>query len=133
MEKLGNKHVTILVDSLMPIFSETESKHAVAFLQRIAAKVKRGGGKMIATLSTGSVQPELFHKVESLVDGIVELRMIEEHGMLRRYLLVRKMDRRQIVPKLVRFDIVNGLGIQLKLSRFGFLWKRPFPTGPAGN
>ncbi len=117
----------------MPIFSETESKHAVEFLQRISAKVKRGGGKMIATLSTGSVQPELFHKVESLVDGIVELRMVEEHGMLRRYLLVRKMDRRQIIPKLVRFDIVNGFGIQLKFSRFGFLWKRPFLSGQFGE
>ncbi len=125
MEKLGNNHVTILVDSLMPIFSETESKHAVGFLQSIAAKVKRAGGKLIATLSTGCVQAELFHKVESLVDGVVELRMVEEHDMLRRYLLVRKMDRRQITPKLVRFDIVNGRGIQLKLPRFGSMWKRP--------
>lgn len=125
MEKLGNKHVTILVDSLMPIFSETESKHAIGFLQSIAAKVKRAGGKMIATLSTGCVQPELFHKVESLVDGVVELRMVEEHDMLQRYLLVRKMDRRQIMPRLVRFDIVNGMGIELKLSKFGSLWRRP--------
>jgi KaiC/GvpD/RAD55 family RecA-like ATPase len=132
MEKLGNKHVTVLLDSLMPIFSETEGKHAVGFLQTISARVKRAGGKLIATLSTGSVQPELFYKVESLVDGIVELRMVEEHGMLQRYLLVRKMDRRQIIPKLVRFDIINGLGIQLKLSRFGPLWKRPISTGPTG-
>jgi KaiC/GvpD/RAD55 family RecA-like ATPase len=129
MEKLGNRHVTILVDSLMPIFSETESKHAIGFLQSISAKVKRAGGKMIATLSTGCVQPELFHKVESLVDGVVELRMVEEHDMLRRYLLVRKMDRRQIMPKLTRFDIVSGLGIQLKFSRFGSLWKRPNSSG----
>ncbi len=132
MEKLGNKHVTVLVDSLMPIFSETEGKHAVGFLQTISARVKRAGGKLIATLSTGSVQQELFYKVESLVDGIVELRMVEEHGMLQRYLLVRKMDRRQIIPKLVRFDIVNGLGIQLKLSRFGPLWRRPVSTGATG-
>jgi len=129
MERLGNGHVTVLVDSLMPIFTETESKHAVGFIQTISARVKRAGGKMIATLSTGSVQPELFHKVESLVDGVVELRMIEEHGMLRRYLLVRKMDRRQIIQKLVRFDIVNGLGIQLKMSRFGTGWRKPASIG----
>ncbi len=119
MERLGNRQVTIVVDSLMPIFSETESKHAVGFLQSIAAKVKKAGGKMIATLSTGCVPPEIFHKVESLVDGVVELRMVEEHKMLQRYLLVRKMDRRQILPKLVRFDIISGRGIQLKLPRFG--------------
>ncbi|HEY4657060.1 MAG TPA: RAD55 family ATPase [Candidatus Bathyarchaeia archaeon] len=123
MEKLGNRQVTILVDSLMPIFSETESKHAVGFLQSIAAKVKKAGGKMIATLSTGSVPSELFHKVESMVDGVIELRMVEEHDMLQRYLLVRKMDRRQILPRLVRFDIINGKGIQLKFPRFGSLWK----------
>lgn len=80
---------------------------------------------MIATLSTGSVQPELFHKVESLVDGVVELRMVEEHQVLRRYLLVRKMDRRQIIPRLVRFDIISGIGIQLQSPRFGFLRRRP--------
>jgi KaiC/GvpD/RAD55 family RecA-like ATPase len=59
------------------------------------------------------------------VDGVVELRMVEEHQVLRRYLLVRKMDRRQIIPRLVRFDIKSGIGIQLQLPRFGFLRKRP--------
>ena len=133
MEKLGNRHITVLVDSLMPIFSEAESKHAIGFLQTISARAKRQGGKLIATLSTGCVPPELFHKVESLVDGVVELRMVEEHGMLRRYLLVRKMDRRQITQRLVRFDIINGLGIQLKLSKFAFLWKRTVPIGPTSS
>ena len=129
MERLGNRQVTILVDSLMPIFSETEGKHAVGFLQSIAAKVKKAGGKMIATLSTNCVPPEIFHKVESLVDGVVELRMVEEHKMLQRYLLVRKMDRRQILPKLVRFDIINGKGIQLRIPRFGSIWKHTGFTG----
>ena len=129
MEKLGNRQVTILLDSLMPIFSETESKHAISFIQSIAAKVKKAGGKLVVTLSTGCVPPELFHKVESLVDGVVELRMVEERHMLRRYLLVRKMDRRQIIPRLVRFDIVSGRGIQLKFPRLGFLWRKPGPAG----
>src|SRR5437879_13920463 len=71
MEKMGNHQVTIIVDSLMPIFSETEPKHAVSFLQSIAAKVKKAGGKRISTLSTGSGKPELIHKVWSLVDALV--------------------------------------------------------------
>ena len=125
MEKLGYRGVTILLDSLMPIFSETESKHAISFIQSIAAKVKKAGGKLIVTLSTGSVHPELFRKVESLVDGVVELRMVEENQMLHRYLLVRKMDRRQIIPRLVRFDIIGGHGIELKLPRLGFLLRKP--------
>jgi KaiC/GvpD/RAD55 family RecA-like ATPase len=124
MEKLGNQKITIVLDSLIPIFSETESKHAISFIQSIAGKVKRAGGKLILTLSSGSVHPELFHKVESLVDGVVELRMVEEGQMLRRYLLVRKMDRRHITPRLVQFDIIGGRGIQLKLSKLGFLWRR---------
>lgn len=124
MEKLGNRQITIVLDSLIPIFSETESKHAISFIQSIAGKVKKAGGKLILTLSTGSVHPELFHKVESLVDGVVELRMVEEGQILKRYLLVRKMDRRHIIPRLVQFDIVGGRGIQLKLSRLGFLWRR---------
>ena len=124
MERLGNRQLTIVLDSLIPIFSETESKHAVSFIQSIAAKVKKAGGKLILTLSTGSVHPELFHKVESLVDGVVELRMVEEGQILRRYLLVRKMDRRQITPRLVPFDIIGGHGIRLKLPRLGFLFRR---------
>lgn len=134
MEKLGNKHLTILLDSLMPIFSETESKHAISFIQSLAAKVKKSGGKLIVTLSTGAVPAELFHKVESLVDGVVELRMVEERQMLRRYLLVRKMDRRQILPRLVRFDIVSGKGIQLKFPKLGFLRRNLHPFGqPSGS
>jgi KaiC/GvpD/RAD55 family RecA-like ATPase len=124
MERLGNRQITIVLDSLIPIFSETESKHAISFIQSIAGKVKKSGGKLIATLSTGSVHPELFHKVESLVDGVIELRMVEEGRMLRRYLLVRKMDRRHINPRLVQFDIIGGRGIQLKISKLGFLWRR---------
>jgi KaiC/GvpD/RAD55 family RecA-like ATPase len=124
MEKLGNQQITIVLDSLIPIFSETESKHAISFIQSIAGKVKKAGGKLIITLSSGSVHPELFHKVESLVDGVVELRMVEEGQMLRRYLLVRKMDRRHITPRLVQFDIIGGRGIKLKLSKLGFLWRR---------
>ncbi|MBO0888578.1 hypothetical protein J2P12_05700 [Candidatus Bathyarchaeota archaeon] len=131
MEKLGNRQITIVLDSLIPIFSETESKHAISFIQSIAGKVKKAGGKLIVTLSTGSVHPELFHKVESLVDGVVELRMVEEGQMLRRYLLVRKMDRRHITPRLVQFDIIGGRGIQLKLSRLGSLWKRAGIPHPA--
>ncbi|HZD13347.1 MAG TPA: RAD55 family ATPase, partial [Candidatus Binatus sp.] len=124
MEKLGNYNVTILVDSLMPIFSETENKHAISFIQSIAAKVKKNGGRMVATLSTGAVAPELFHKAESLFDGVIELRMVEEHHSLHRYLLVRKMDRRQIVSKLVRFDIVNGKGIMLRTPRLSLGFAR---------
>jgi KaiC/GvpD/RAD55 family RecA-like ATPase len=124
MEKLGNRQITIVLDSLIPIFSETESKHAISFIQSIAGKVKKAGGKLILTLSTGSVHPELFHKVESLVDGVVELRMVEKGQMLHRYLLVRKMDRRHITPRLVQFDIIGGRGIKLKLSRLGLLWRR---------
>jgi KaiC/GvpD/RAD55 family RecA-like ATPase len=129
MQKLGNRQVTILLDSLMPIFTEAESKHAIGFIQSIAAKVKKAGGKLIVTLSAGSVASELFHKVESLVDGVVELRMVEERHMLRRYLLVRKMDRRQIMPRLVRFDIISGHGIQLKFPKLGFLWRKPRLVG----
>ncbi len=124
MERLGNRQVTILLDSLMPIFSETESKHALGFLQSIAAKVKKSGGKMLATLSTNCLPPEIFHKVESLVDGVVELRMVEERKTLHRYLLVRKMDRRQILPKLVRFDILSGKGVQLRLPRLWSIFRR---------
>ena len=125
MEKLGNRQITIILDSLIPIFSETESKHAISFIQSIAAKVKKAGGKLILTLSTGSVHPELFHKVESLVDGVIELRMVEEGQILQRYLLVRKMDRRQIIPRLVKFEIIGGRGIQLRLPRLGFIWRKP--------
>src|SRR5207244_12236627 len=73
MEKLGYRQVTILLDSLIPIFSETESKHAISFIQSIAAKVKKAGGKLIVTLYTVSAHPELFRKVESVIDVVVEV------------------------------------------------------------
>ncbi len=124
MERLGNYNVTILIDSLMPIFSETESKHAIGFVQSIAAKVKKNGGRMVATLSNGALSTELFHKAESLFDGVVELRMVEEHHSLHRYLLVRKMDRRQIIPRLIRYEIVDGEGITLRMPKFSLGLRR---------
>src|SRR5207245_6221959 len=47
--------ITVLLDSVTPIFNSAQAKDCVNFLQVIAAKVKNSGGKFIFTSTKGSM------------------------------------------------------------------------------
>ncbi len=57
-----HKPVTLLLDSVTPIFNGIETKQAILFLQTLAAKVKRTGGVFYLTGTTGAVPPIDFSR-----------------------------------------------------------------------
>jgi KaiC/GvpD/RAD55 family RecA-like ATPase len=119
--KAKNAPVTLVLDSLTPIFNGVEAKQAINFLQTVGAKVKKTGGLFILTASRGAIPEDSIAKMKSIVDGVIELTLARSGRRSRRYLSVLKMERRRIASDTVSFEIARGRGLVFRVSRFGIL------------
>ncbi|MBO0888737.1 hypothetical protein J2P12_06520, partial [Candidatus Bathyarchaeota archaeon] len=109
--------VTILLDSVTPIFNSASAKDCINFLQVIGAKIKNSGGIFIFTSTKGSIPEEARSKIEALADGVIELNLVKKASSLRRTLQVKKMAGRQASPIETGFEIVQGRGIVILKQR----------------
>jgi KaiC/GvpD/RAD55 family RecA-like ATPase len=119
--KAKNAPVTLILDSLTPIFNGVEAKQAINFLQTVGAKVKKTGGLFILTASKGAIPDDSIAKIKSIADGVIELTLVRSGRKGVRYLSVLKMERRRIVSDTVSFEIARGRGLVFRVSRFGIL------------
>jgi KaiC/GvpD/RAD55 family RecA-like ATPase len=110
--------VTLILDSLTPIFNGVEPKQAINFLQTVGAKVKKTGGLFILTATKGAIPEDAIAKIKSIVDGVVELTLVRTGRKGVRYLSVLKMERRRIASETVSFEIERGRGLVFRVSRF---------------
>jgi len=144
--KAKNSPVTLILDSLTPIFNGVEAKQAINFLQTVGAKVKKTGGLFVLTASRGAIPDESIAKIRSIVDGVIELTLVRTGRKAVRYLSVLKMERRRIAPEMVSFEIERGRGLVFRISRFRILGrkidhlkipglppKKPFTDSSAGS
>ena len=119
--KAKNAPVTLILDSLTPIFNGVEAKQAINFLQTVGAKVKKTGGLFILTASKGAIPDDSIAKIKSIADGVIELTLVRTGRKGVRYLTVLKMERRRIASETVSFEIARGRGLVFRVSRFGIL------------
>src|SRR3989475_1395408 len=116
--------VTVVLDSLTPIFNGVEEKQAINFIQTLAAKVNKTGGLFILTASKGAIPDESAAKLKTMVDGVIELSIIRGRGRAHRFLSVVKMERRTISSSSVAFEIDRTRGLVFRVSRFGLMKKQ---------
>jgi len=109
--------VTLILDSLTPIFNGVDPKQAINFIQTVGAKVKRPGGLFILTASNGAVPADSVAKIKSIVDGVIELTLVRTGRHVSRYLSVMKMERRKISQDTVPIDIDRKRGLVFRVSR----------------
>src|SRR5256712_12644311 len=69
--KAKNAPVTLILDSLTPIFNGAEAKQAINFLQTVGAKVKKTGGLFILTASKGAITVASVAESKSSADGVI--------------------------------------------------------------
>src|SRR5712692_4839945 len=124
ISKAKNVPVTLILDSLTPIFNGVDGKQAINFLQTVGAKVKKTGGLFILTASRGAVPEDSIAKIKSIVDGVIELSIIRSGRKAHRFLSVLKMERRRIATERVAFEIERGRGLVFRVSRFGILRRK---------
>jgi KaiC/GvpD/RAD55 family RecA-like ATPase len=110
--------VTLILDSLTPIFNGVDPKQAINFIQTVGAKVKKTGGLFILTASNGAVPVDSVAKIKSIVDGVIELSLVRAGRHASRYLSVMKMERRKISPEDVPIEIDRRRGLVFRISRF---------------
>ena len=119
--KAKNAPVTLILDSLTPIFNGVEGKQAINFLQTVGAKVKMTGGLFILTASKGAIPEDSIAKIKNIADGVIELTLVRSGRKGVRNLSVLKMERRRIASDTVSFEIARGRGLVFRVSRFGIL------------
>jgi KaiC/GvpD/RAD55 family RecA-like ATPase len=122
--KSKNAPVTLILDSLTPIFNGVEAKQAINFLQTVGAKVKKTGGLFILTATKGAIPEDAIAKIKSIVDGVVELTLVRTGRKGVRYLSVLKMERRRIASETVSFEIERERGLVFRVSRFRILGRK---------
>ncbi|HZF21394.1 MAG TPA: RAD55 family ATPase, partial [Dongiaceae bacterium] len=121
--KAKGSPVTVVLDSLTPIFNGVDEKQAINFIQTIGAKVKKTGGLFIETASKGAIPDDAAAKLKTMADGVIELGIVRSRGKSHRFLSVPKMERRRISSDTVSFQIDRTKGFVFRVSRFR-LWKK---------
>ena len=116
--------VTVVLDSLTPIFNGVDEKQAINFIQTLSAKVKKTGGLYIETASKGAIPDDAAAKLKTMADGVIELGIVRSRGRSHRFLSVPKMERRRISSDSVTFQIDRTRGFVFRVSRFRLLKKR---------
>ena len=116
--------VTVVLDSLTPIFNGVDEKQAINFIQTLGAKVKKTGGLFIETASKGAIPEDAAAKLKTMADGVIELGIVRSRGRSHRFLSVPKMERRRISSDSVTFQIDRTRGFVFRVSRFRLLKKR---------
>src|SRR5438046_10763079 len=72
--------VTVVLDSLTPIFNGVEEKQAINFIQTLGAKVKKTGGLLIETASKGAIPDDAAAKLKTMADGVFEVGIVTSRG-----------------------------------------------------
>jgi len=116
--------VTVVLDSLTPIFNGVDEKQAFIFIQTVGAKVKKTGGLFIETASKGAIPEDAAAKLKTMADGVIELSIVRSRGKSHRFLTVLKMERRRISSDSVPFQIDRTRGFVFRVSRLRLLKKR---------
>jgi KaiC/GvpD/RAD55 family RecA-like ATPase len=117
--------VTILLDSVTPIFNSVNSKNAINFLRVIGAKVKNSGGIFIFTGTKGSISDEVRSNLEAMADGVIELGLVRAGESVKKILTVKKIAGHNTSPKPSEFEIVTHRGILFKRRRIKLLKLAP--------
>ena len=113
--------VTVVLDSLTPIFNGVEERQGVNFIQTLGAKVKKTGGLFIQTASKGAISDDAAAKLKTMADGVIELNAVRSHGKIHRFLSVVKMERRRIASASIPFEIDRNRGFVFRVSRISLL------------
>ncbi len=106
--------ITGIISSLTPIFFETDKKQIYKFLEDLKELAHRNKQVWLVEMNSGIEEPHVEMMVKAIVDGIIEMRLIEENMTLRRYLRVYGMRRTKHVLSWVPYEITET-GIQLQV------------------
>jgi KaiC/GvpD/RAD55 family RecA-like ATPase len=77
----GNRRVRVVADVFSPLLVLNPPDSIYRFLTQLLAEMKQYDTVMLATLEDGMHEPQVMTAMQSLFDGVVELRVFHEGGL----------------------------------------------------
>ena len=117
IEKASPAPITVVLDSITPIFNSAPARTVINFLRVLSAKIKNVNGILILTGAKGSIPGEVKTNLETTADGVIELSIIKDGQSSIRTLTVRRLAGRKVSTEPAQFNIVQGKGILFRKLR----------------
>lgn len=102
----------LFIDSATAMFSHCEPDAILKFLYSMSARLKNVKGSLFFTLNGGAVTSEIQKRLEQLADGLVEFKLTEDAGQIKRYYRFSKVRGTLYFDSWLPF-FVGDRGIQL--------------------
>lgn len=104
--------LALLIDSVNPLFLHKDADSVLKYLDYSRAKLLGKGRLFVFTVTEGTMGETVYRKLESVVDGVVEMKFVEEKQRRLRRLRFRKL-RGNIFDEWVYFEVLPKEGIVL--------------------
>lgn len=111
-----SKPFILIFNSLSPLSLYNPEKFVMKFIQLLLAKIKERKGVGIYVVQAGVHSEEFYNTLGYLVDGIFDMKMIEEENKIKRYFRVRTINCVSHETEWMPFTIGNKRSIKLQLE-----------------
>jgi KaiC/GvpD/RAD55 family RecA-like ATPase len=81
LKKNGDRRIRVVTDVFSPLLMLNPPDSIYKFLTQLLAELKQYDTVMLATLEDGMHEPQVVTAMQSLFDGVVELRVFHEGGL----------------------------------------------------
>jgi len=114
-----NKPFFLIFDSLSPLSLYNPENFVMKFLQLLMAKIKEWKGVGLYVVQAGVHSEEFYNTLGYLVDGIFDMKMIEEEKGIKRFFRVRAIGTVSHDTKWVPFIIRDDRTIEIQSESEG--------------
>ncbi len=109
-------HLVVMLDSLSSLVQMVGARAAIEFFRTLVGKVRSVQGDLLTTLNRKAFSPTVLASIQEMVDGVLELRMIEDQTDVRRFLRIRKMLRRKYASVSIPYEIDQEHGVLRRID-----------------
>jgi archaellum biogenesis ATPase FlaH len=104
-------HLVVMLDSLSSLVQIAGARAAIEFFRTLVGKARSVRADLLTTLNRKAFSATVLASIQEMVDGVLELRMVEDQTDVRRYLRIRKMLGRKYDSVSIPYDIDQEHGI----------------------
>lgn len=109
LKKNAHRRIKIVADVFSPLLMLNPSDSIYKFLIQLLAEVKQYDAVLLATIEDGMHDPQVMTAMQSLFDGVVELKIFHEGGLSYVPILaIQKMLGMPPQPRYFRFSFTKN-------------------------
>lgn len=109
--KAVGQGLTVVVDSVNPLFLHRDAPSVLKFLDHCRAKCIGRGDMFLFSITEGVIEQGLYRKLESMADIVIEMKFAEEHQKRFRRFRLTKIRGQNLTDEWVYFEIIPHEGM----------------------